>query len=35
VFAGRFDSPEGASRQASDLAERFPGAYPRLVEPAG
>jgi hypothetical protein len=35
VFAGRFDSPEGASRQASDLAERFPGAYPQLVEPAG
>jgi hypothetical protein len=35
VFAGRFDSPEGASQQASDLAERFPGAYPKLVEPAG
>jgi len=35
VFAGRFDTPEGASRQASDLAERFPGAYPQLVEPAG
>jgi hypothetical protein len=35
VFAGRFDSPEGASRQASDLAERFPGAYPQLVEPTG
>jgi hypothetical protein len=35
VFAGRFDSPEGASRQASDLSERFPGAYPKLVEPAG
>jgi hypothetical protein len=35
VFAGRFDTPEGASRQASDLAERFPGAYPRLVAPAG
>jgi len=35
VFAGRFDTPEGASRQATDLAERFPGAYPRLVEPAG
>jgi hypothetical protein len=35
VFAGRFDTPEGASRQAIDLAERFPGAYPRLVEPAG
>jgi SPOR domain len=35
VFAGRFDTPEGAARQASDLAERFPGAYPKLVEPAG
>jgi hypothetical protein len=35
VFAGRFDTPEGASRQASDLAERFPGAYPQLVEPVG
>jgi SPOR domain len=35
VFAGRFDTPEGASQQASDLAERFPGAYPQLVEPAG
>jgi SPOR domain len=35
VFAGRFDTPEGAARQATDLAERFPGAYPQLVEPAG
>jgi predicted nucleic acid-binding Zn ribbon protein len=35
VFAGRFDTPEGAARQASDLAERFPGAYPQLVEPTG
>ncbi|MGH2714479.1 MAG: zinc ribbon domain-containing protein [Thermoleophilaceae bacterium] len=35
VFAGRFDTPEGAARQSSDLAERFPGAYPQLVEPAG
>jgi hypothetical protein len=35
VFAGRFDTPEGAARQASDLAERFPGAYPQLVEPVG
>jgi predicted nucleic acid-binding Zn ribbon protein len=35
VFAGRFDTPQGAARQASDLAERFPGAYPQLVEPAG
>jgi SPOR domain len=35
VFAGRFDTPEGAARQASGLAERYPGAYPQLVEPAG
>jgi hypothetical protein len=35
VFAGRFSTAEGASRQAGDLAERFPGAYPQLVEPAG
>jgi hypothetical protein len=35
VFAGRFDTPEGAARQAGDLADRFPGAYPKLVEPAG
>jgi SPOR domain len=35
VFAGRFDTPEGASQQATDLAERFPGAYPQLIEPAG
>jgi hypothetical protein len=35
VFAGRFDTREGASRQAIDLAERFPGAYPQLIRPAG
>jgi predicted nucleic acid-binding Zn ribbon protein len=35
VFAGRFNTPEGAARQASDLAERYPGAYPQLVEPTG
>jgi zinc-ribbon domain/SPOR domain len=35
VFAGRFDTRQGATHQASDLAERFPGAYPQLVEPAG
>ena len=35
VFAGRFDTPEGAAQQAGDLAERFPGAYPQLVEPVG
>jgi SPOR domain len=35
VFAGRFDTPEGAARQARDLADRFPGAYPQLVQPSG
>jgi hypothetical protein len=35
VFAGRFDTARGATRQASDLAERFPGAYPQRVEPVG
>ncbi len=35
VFAGRFDTREGAVRQAANLADRFPGAYPQLVEPAG
>jgi SPOR domain len=35
VFAGRFDTPEGAARQATDLAARYPGAYPQLIEPAG
>jgi SPOR domain len=35
VFAGRFDTPEGAAQQASDLDERFPGAYPQQIEPAG
>jgi hypothetical protein len=34
VFAGRFDTRAGAVRQASDLAERYPGAYPQRVEPA-
>jgi hypothetical protein len=35
VFAGRFDTREGAETQATGLANRFPGAYPQLVEPAG
>jgi hypothetical protein len=35
VFAGRFDTARGAARQASDLAGRFPGAYPQLVRPVG
>jgi predicted nucleic acid-binding Zn ribbon protein len=34
VFAGRFATAEGAARQASDLAERYPGAYPQLVQPS-
>jgi SPOR domain len=35
VFAGRFDTREGASRQAQDLAKRYPGAYAQLVKPVG
>jgi hypothetical protein len=35
VFAGRFDTQASAERQAGNLAERFPGAYATLVEPAG
>jgi hypothetical protein len=31
VFSGRFDSQEGAARQAAGLAERFPGAYPQRI----
>jgi hypothetical protein len=33
VFAGRFDTRAGASRQAVNLAGRYPGAYPQLLEP--
>lgn len=32
VFSGRFTTPEGASSQASQLAERYPGAYPQLIQ---
>jgi hypothetical protein len=32
VFSGRFDTPEGAARQAAGLAERFPGAYPQRIQ---
>jgi hypothetical protein len=32
VFSGRFTTPEGAERQAAQLAERYPGAYPQLVQ---
>jgi hypothetical protein len=34
VFAGRFDSQASAERQAANLAERYPGAYPTQVKPA-
>jgi hypothetical protein len=33
VFAGRFDTRTGASKQASNLATRYPGAYAQLVKP--
>jgi hypothetical protein len=32
VYSGRFSTPEGAQRQASQLAERYPGAYPQLIQ---
>jgi hypothetical protein len=32
VYSGRFTTAEGAQRQASDLAERYPGAYPQLIQ---
>jgi hypothetical protein len=32
VYSGRFTTPEGAQRQASQLAARYPGAYPQLVQ---
>ncbi len=32
VFSGRFTTPEGAQAQAAQLAERYPGAYPQLVQ---
>jgi predicted nucleic acid-binding Zn ribbon protein len=32
VFTGRFDTREGALRQAAGLQERYPGAYPQLVQ---
>ena len=35
VFAGRFDTQASAERQASNLAERYPGAYATLVKPTG
>jgi zinc-ribbon domain len=32
VYSGRFDTREGAARQAAGLQERYPGAYPQLVQ---
>ena len=32
VYSGRFTTPEGAQRQARQLAGRYPGAYPQLVQ---
>jgi len=32
VFAGRFDTREGAVQQAANLAERYPGAYAQFIE---
>jgi zinc ribbon protein/sporulation related protein len=32
VFSGQFTTPEGAQRQAAQLADRYPGAYPQLVQ---
>jgi hypothetical protein len=32
VYSGQFTTPEGAERQATQLADRYPGAYPQLVQ---
>jgi hypothetical protein len=32
VFSGQFTTPEGAERQAAQLGDRYPGAYPQLVQ---
>jgi DNA-directed RNA polymerase subunit RPC12/RpoP len=32
VFSGQFTTPEGAQRQAAQLADRYPGAYPQRVQ---
>jgi hypothetical protein len=34
VFTGRFDTREGAVRQAAGLQQQYPGAYPQLVQRA-
>jgi DNA-directed RNA polymerase subunit RPC12/RpoP len=32
VYSGRFTTPEGAQLQAAQLADRYPGAYPQLIQ---
>jgi hypothetical protein len=32
VYSGQFTTREGAARQASQLAGRYPGAYPQLIQ---
>jgi hypothetical protein len=32
VYTGQFTTAEGAERQASQLASRYPGAYPQLIQ---
>jgi hypothetical protein len=32
VYSGQFTTREGAQRQASQLADRYPGAYPQLIQ---
>ena len=32
VFSGQFTTPEGAERQAAQLSDRYPGAYPQRVQ---
>jgi hypothetical protein len=32
VYSGQFTTLEGAQRQASQLASRYPGAYPQLIQ---
>ena len=32
VYSGQFTTPEGAQRQAEQLAERYPGAYPQRIQ---
>jgi len=32
VYSGRFTTREGAQRQAAQLGDRYPGAYPQLIQ---